>query len=128
MVYAQVVDAQGHWLEVLGGGVLLPEIVAEAAAAAAAANAAAAAKATAAAGLAAGDIPAAWAMGLGLDRLSMCGCCLGDIRVLMRNHPLLLEQYKDGVMRSMKPFSTLPPVSPTTFFLFVKAKNAAVPG
>jgi phenylalanyl-tRNA synthetase alpha chain len=79
----------GEWLEVLGCGVVQPAILA-------------------AAGLPADR--AAWAFGLGLERLAMVLFAIPDIRLFWTADPRFTKQFKPGDMAArFKPFSKFPP-------------------
>lgn len=83
------VKYQGEWLEILGCGVLEPEIMKN--------N-----------GL---EGKCAWAFGLGLERLAMILFNIPDIRCFWSVHPRFLEQFKSinpGDIVIFKPFSVLP--------------------
>ena len=82
------VKYNGTWLEILGSGVVRPEILAR--------N-----------GL---DGKRAIAVGLGLDRLALIFCAIPDIRYLWSEHERFLSQYADGKLATFQPYSTVPSI------------------
>lgn len=106
-VCLKVLDKHGEWVEVLGGGLLLPEVVA---------NALGDTKVRGQGAACAEDsieaeLPTVWAMGIGLDRLAMVACGIDDIRILVQAHHELLQQFQDGHLRQVESFCILAPVS-----------------
>ena len=76
---------KGNWLEVLGCGIVHPDI------------------------LKANNISGqAIAAGFGLDRLVMIFCDIPDIRYLWSTHERFLNQFADGKLNQFVPYSTLP--------------------
>ena len=75
------------WLEVLGCGVIHPEVLANA-------------------GI---HGRTGWAFGVGLDRIAMKLFSIPDIRLLWSDDPRFTEQWKDGKVRPFKPYSKEPP-------------------
>jgi phenylalanyl-tRNA synthetase alpha chain len=78
---------KGEWLEILGGGILQPQI-------------------TKKAGVSS-DIQM-WAFGVGLERLAMILFEIPDIRLFWSTHPRFLDQFSPGKIVKFKPFSNLP--------------------
>lgn len=76
------VELNGSWVEVLGAGVLAPEVMARAGRA--------------------GD--AGWAFGLGLDRLAMLLFKIPDIRLMWSSDERFLGQFADGQVRPFQSF------------------------
>lgn len=90
------VEFEGAWLEVLGCGVIQPQIIEDA-------------------GLGGEQ---GWAFGLGLDRLAMILFGIPDIRLLWSEDERFLGQFRDEVIKRFKPFSTMPPCyKDVTFWL-----------
>ncbi|MEM7371567.1 MAG: hypothetical protein AAF587_23335 [Bacteroidota bacterium] len=82
------VDAKwgDHWVELLGAGVIHPEILDRC------------------------EIEeTGWAVGLGLDRILMQKCEIPDIRYLWTEDPRFLRQYANGLV-TFRPYSKYPPV------------------
>jgi len=81
---------QGDWLEVLGCGVIQPDV------------------------LRAGDVDPAkhsgWAFGLGLERLAMVLFDVPDIRLFWSSDKRFIKQFQDGVITQFQPYSKYPPV------------------
>lgn len=75
---------EGKWLEMLGCGMLHPEILKNA-------------------GRKSEDV--AWAAGLGLERFAMKLFNIPDVRLFWSNDPRFLEQFKEGQIIKFKPFS-----------------------
>ena len=81
---------QGEWLEVLGCGVLQPDV------------------------LRAGNVDperaSGWAFGLGLERLAMVLFGIPDIRLFWSSDRRFTSQFRDGAITRFRPFSKYPPV------------------
>ncbi|XP_026190443.1 uncharacterized protein LOC34623878 [Cyclospora cayetanensis] len=103
-IEAEVLGDDSRYLEILGGGILLPSIVSAAMPLPFRYKSVSAAQQVS-------QLPVVWALGLGLDRVCMCGCAIGDIRLLVESHPLLLQQFSDGILKKVRPFSRLQPSS-----------------
>lgn len=76
----------GNWVELLGAGVIHPEILDRC-----------------------GIAETGWAVGLGLDRILMQRCNIPDIRYLWTDDPRFLKQYEQGLVE-FHPYSKYPPV------------------
>ena len=76
---------EGEWMEILGCGLIHPDILAHH-------------KIT----------RTGWAWGIGLDRIAMRLFKIPDIRLLWSTHPRFLSQFKHGTVNKFAPFSTLP--------------------
>ncbi|MHB1952278.1 MAG: tRNA ligase subunit PheS family protein [Sulfobacillus sp.] len=79
---------QGKWLEVLGCGVIRPEIL-----------------------LKSGISGRGWAFGLGLERLAMILFDIPDIRLFWTEDPGFLRQFAEGVECRYAPYPSLPQVT-----------------
>jgi phenylalanyl-tRNA synthetase alpha chain len=81
---------QGDWLEVLGCGVIQPDV------------------------LRAGNVDpkehTGWAFGLGLERLAMVLFGVPDIRLFWSSDPRFIRQFQDGKITGFQPYSKYPPV------------------
>ncbi|KAK4530661.1 hypothetical protein CCYA_CCYA05G1518 [Cyanidiococcus yangmingshanensis] len=81
---------QGDWLEVLGCGVIQPDV------------------------LRAGNVDPAqctgWAFGLGLERLAMVLFGVPDIRLFWSADPRFIRQFRDGEITQFQSYSKFPPV------------------
>lgn len=80
---------QGRWMEVLGCGVVQPEIMKNC-------------------GLA---DKTAWAFGLGLERLAMVLFKIPDIRYFWSDDERFINQFQSGDIIEFKPYSSYPPVT-----------------
>lgn len=80
------VRQDGDWMEVLGGGVIQPQILENC-----------------------GIHATGWAFGLGIDRLLMSYCSIPDIRYLWSNDERFSGQFRGG-LTIFKPYSKYPPV------------------
>ena len=80
------VEWDGEWLEVLGCGVVHPEVLENA-------------------GI---RDKTGWAFGIGLDRIAMKTCSIPDIRLLWTKDEGFSNQYEDGKLNKFIPFSKHP--------------------
>jgi phenylalanyl-tRNA synthetase alpha chain len=95
--YELEIKFQDQWMEVLGCGVVHPEIVANA------------------------DRPdeKGWAFGLGLERLAMILFNIPDIRLFWTDDDRFHSQFKSGEIVQFKPYSKYPPVyKDVSFWLY----------
>jgi len=81
---------QGDWLEVLGCGVIHPDVLKNA-------------------GRNLANDEIGWAFGLGLERLAMVLFDIPDIRLFWSNDPRFHNQFKEGGIVKFKPYSKYPP-------------------
>lgn len=89
-------EDEDAWLEVLGCGVVHPDILAH--------N---------------NLTDSYWAFGLGLERLAMVLFEIPDIRYFWSDHPRFIEQFKEGKIVKFQPYSVLPSISnDISFFIF----------
>lgn len=77
---------QGTWIEMLGCGILRPEIIQ----------------------LSQRPDKKAYAAGIGLERIAMILLQIPDIRFFWSQNDLFLRQWSDGILRSFTPFSKYP--------------------
>ena len=88
------VNFEGRWLEVLGCGVVHPEVLTNA-------------------GI---KNATGWAFGLGLERLAMILFKIPDIRYFWSEDPRFLNQFQEGKITQFQPYSKCPPCSKDTAF------------
>lgn len=80
------VELDGQWIEILGGGVVHPDIM----------------KSIGRTG------EEAWAFGIGLERIAMAVWKIPDIRLFWSTDPRFLDQFSQDSTEPFKPFSTHP--------------------
>ena len=88
------VNFEGRWLEILGCGVIHPEVLTNA-------------------GI---QNRTGWAFGLGLERLAMILFKIPDIRYFWSEDRRFLDQFQDGKVSVFKPYSKCPPCYKDTAF------------
>jgi len=88
------VNFEGKWLEILGCGVIHPEVLANA-------------------GI---QNQTGWAFGLGLERLAMILFKIPDIRYFWSTDSRFLSQFEDGKTSVFQPYSKCPPCFKDTAF------------
>lgn len=89
----------GDWMEVLGGGVIQPQILENC-----------------------GIYATGWAFGLGIDRLLMSYCGIPDIRYLWSGDERFTSQFRKG-LTTFKSYSKYPPVMKDVSFWVNHYKN-----
>jgi phenylalanyl-tRNA synthetase alpha chain len=98
---------QNEWLEVLGCGVIEPEIIKTSTR---------------------NDKLLGWAFGLGLERLAMVLFSIPDIRLFWSNDKRFLDQFASGEMNvTFVPYSKYPPCFKDISFWIPKDTNTATP-